>query len=66
MLISLFSEKLKLFLILQKTGIVSHYTLKNSQFYVFNFKTIFLIDIIFEAIKFKYQLAVYLQTSTTS
>ena len=26
----------------------------------------FLIDIIFEAIKFKYQLAVYLQTSTTS
>ena len=35
-------------------------------FYVFNFKTMFLIDIIFEAIKFKYQLAVYLQTSTTS
>ena len=35
-------------------------------FYVFNFKTKFLIDIILEAIKFKYQLAVYLQTSTTS
>ena len=35
-------------------------------FYVFNFKTMVLIDIIFEAIKFKYQLAVYLQTSTTS
>ena len=28
--------------------------------------TMFLIDFIFEAIKFKYQLAVYLQTSTTS
>ena len=35
-------------------------------FNVFNFKTMFLIDFIFEAIKFKYQLAVYLQTSTTS
>ena len=28
--------------------------------------TKFLIDIIFNTIKFKYQLAVYLQTSTTS
>ena len=35
-------------------------------FLSFNFKTMFLIDIIFEAIKFKYQLTVYLQTSTTS
>ena len=34
MQISLFSEKFKLFLILQKNGIVSHYTLKNFQFYM--------------------------------